>query len=247
MDRSFQKSLTYSTVLHCLLLLLIYFIYHSFLIIQTPLLMDLTLVGKVPKGNDLGAPSAQTGENPAQMSKTENNPKTSDETVHQPKDNTSNPEVSMKKKVHAQNTPSPAHLESLHTSAPIGLENQKEVSDSIKTTAGLGHTGIAGSPEGKVDIQGDLAGRAIQHRVDPVYPEWAKKQGIEATLKYQITVLPNGLLREGDIQLEQTSGYRELDRVVYDALIQWEFSPLPAASLQVDQSGIATFAFSLKN
>ena len=58
------------------------------------------------------------------------------------------------------------------------------------------------------------------------------------------TVLPNGLLKLDDLQLDQTSGYRELDRIVYDALLQWEFEPLAPQMPQVDQSGLITFTFS---
>jgi protein TonB len=92
-----------------------------------------------------------------------------------------------------------------------------------------------------------LAARSIKRQVVPEYPGWAKKQGVEAVVRFRLTVLPNGLLKEDDLQLEQTSGYRELDRAVYDALIQWEFEPLRPEIPQVEQSGIITFAFSLNN
>jgi hypothetical protein len=35
--------------------------------------------------------------------------------------------------------------------------------------------------------------------------------------------------------------------VVYDALIQWQFEPLAPEIPQVEQSGVITFSFSLKN
>jgi TonB family protein len=106
--------------------------------------------------------------------------------------------------------------------------------------------GVAGSPEGNPEIEGELAARAIKVQVNPVYPDWAKKQGIEAVVKFRLTVLPNGFLKEDDLQLEQTSGYRELDRDVYDALIQWEFEPLDPSVPQVNQGGVITFSFSFK-
>src|SRR5258708_10728487 len=134
--------------------------------------------------------------------------------------NETRPEVSDKKKVHKQPTPSPAQLANINKSAPIGLEGQNEVTSNIKTTTGLGQQSVAGSPEGKADIEGQLAGRAIKHKIFPVYPDWAKKQGIEATVMFQLTVLPNGLLKLDELQLDQTCGYRELDKAVYDALIQ---------------------------
>jgi protein TonB len=106
--------------------------------------------------------------------------------------------------------------------------------------------GVTGTPNGRVDIEGELAGRNIRRKVVPSYPDWAKKQGIEGTIQYRITVLPNGYLRD-DVQLEQTSGWRELDRVAYEALLQWEFDALPEGAPSVNQSGLVTFAFSFKN
>lgn len=247
MDRSFRKSLFYSTLFHIAMLLLIYFIYHSFLVVQTPLLMDVTLVGENSKGNDLGAPSAQQGVNVPQVSKLENNPQISNpENVRMP-ENKDTGEVSVKKKVHRQPTPSPAKLAALNKSAPIGLEGQKDTTTDIKTTTGVGQQSVAGSPEGNADIEGQLAGRAIKHKVFPVYPDWAKKQGVEATVVFQLTVLPNGLLKLDELQLDQTCGHRELDKAVYDALIQWEFMPLEANVPQQNQSGTIKVSFNLKD
>ena len=106
---------------------------------------------------------------------------------------------------------------------------------------------MAGAPDGNAHIEGELAARAIRKQVNPLYPDWAKKQGIEATVKFRLTVFPNGLLKEDELQLDQTSGYRELDRVVYEALVQWEFEPLNPDVAQVEQSGVISFTFSLKN
>jgi len=252
-DKSFSKSFLQSALVHAALLLLIYFIYHSFMVVQTPLLMDMTLIGETSQGNGLGAPSAQTGEVPQQVNKTDTNnqvPAPQKAIVNPVVDNSVRPEVAVKtvkKKSNKNKALSEANLEKLNNSAPIGMENQKEASTDIKTTEGVGHQGITGAPDGNANIVGELAARTITRQVNPIYPDWAKQQGIEATVKFQITVLPNGLLKEDEIQLEQTSGYRELDRVVYDALIQWEFAPLAPDITQANQSGVVTFSFSLKN
>ena len=254
MDQDFQKSLIYSTVFHGLLLLLLFILYHSFLVVRTPLLMDLTLIGEMSQGQGMGSPASKTGEVPVQLPQVETNGEFSTpqkEIANPPVPITSQPEVSVKKplkpQLHSGTASSEAYLESLHHSAPIGLELKKEAPTNIKTTAGLGHIGVAGTPNGSANIEGELAARTIKRQVNPIYPEWAKKQGIEATIRFRLTVLPNGLLKEDDLQIEQTSGYRELDRVVYDALIQWEFQPLPPEIPQGDQSGVITFSFSLKN
>ena len=254
MDQDFRKSIIYSTLFHGLLLLILFIIYHSFLVVRTPLLMELTLIGQMSQGQGLGSPASHSGEVPVQLPMAETNgefstPRT--ELANPPLTTSEKPDVSVKKplkpKVHSGAASSEAYLESLHHSAPIGLELKKDAPDKIKTTAGLGHIGVAGTPNGNANIEGELAARTIKRQVNPEYPDWARKQGIEAVIRLHLTVLPNGLLRENDLQLEQTSGYRELDRVVYDALVQWEFEPLPPEVPPVDQSGVITFTFSLKN
>jgi TonB family protein len=251
-DKSFSKSFFESTLLHAAILLLIYFLYHSFMVVQTPLLMDLTLIGQSSLGNGQGAPSAQSGQVPQADKANTNNPLTAPqkETLNPAVDNAARPEVAMKKikkKSVQNNSPTEDSLEKLNSAAPIGMENQKAADTNIKTTEGVGHQAITGAPGGNAQIEGQLAARTILRQVNPIYPDWAQKQGVEATVKFQITVLPNGLLKEDEIQLEQTSGYRDLDRVVYDALIQWEFAALAPDITQADQSGIVTFSFSLKN
>ena len=254
MDKQFQKSILYSTLFHRLLFLLLFFVYQSFRVVHTPLMMDLTLIGDMSKGFGLGAPEAKSGETPNQLPLAATNGEsrnTSQTLPNLPVPNVQRPEVAMKRPLkpnpHSGKASPEQYLQSLNHEAPIGLENKKDVTSDIKTTAGLGHMGVAGSPEGNPTIEGELAARAIKRQVNPIYPDWAKKQGIEATVKFRLTVLPNGLLKEDDLELEQTSGYRELDRVVYDALIQWEFQPLDPNITQVNQSGEITFAFSLKN
>lgn len=253
MDRQFQKSIVYSALFHAFLLFAVILFYNSFLLTRTPLMMELTLIGQMSQGNGLGSPSSNSGETPAQLpvahsSGEFNTPRS--ETANPPLDNAQRPEVAVKKPLKPQprssNARAESYLESLEKSAPIGFESKKDVSANIKTTAGLGHIGAAGTPDGSANIEGELAARNIKRQVNPLYPDWAKKQGVEAIVKFRLTVLPNGLLKD-DLQLDQTSGYRDLDRVVYDALIQWEFDPLSPELPQVEQSGVITFSFSLKN
>jgi protein TonB len=254
MDKTFFRSLSYSTLLHALVLFLLFWIYQSFLVVHTPLMMELTLIGQMSQGNGLGSLANQAGSQPQPLPKaaTAGEFGSVSQTQAQPVPPVAiKPDVSVRrprKPVHPTGKASKeAYLEHLSQEAPIGLENKKDVNADIKTTAGLGHLGVAGAPEGSPNIEGELAARAIKHRVDPAYPDWARKQGIEATVKFRLVVLPNGLLKENDLQLEQTSGYRDLDRVVYEALIQWEFEPLNATLPQTDQSGFVTFSFNLKN
>jgi protein TonB len=253
-DRSFQKSILLSALTHALLIFLLFELYKTFLVVRTPLLMEMTLIGRMSQGAGLGAQAAQPGEAPSQLPSANltapsvANPE--QEAPHPALPLSEKPEVSLRKRLtepkKTGRVPSRAYLEKLRKEAPIGLVPRKNVTNQIKTTGGLGHTGVAGTPEGNPDIEGELAGRALKRQVNPAYPDWARKEGIEAIVRFRLSVLPNGLLKESDLQLEQTSGYRELDRIVYEALIQWEFNPLPSDLPQVDQTGIITFSFNLK-
>ncbi len=253
MDRRFNQSLLYSALLHALLLWLFIWIYQSFLVTPTPLLMELTLIGQMSQGQGMGAPAAQPGQTAGALPVAQ-----TQGTFANPQQAQANPSVSdnvkpevaiqkpLKVKPHSSAQSEEQYLESLRKTAPIGLANPKKVDAQVKTTTGLGLSGVAGTPDGSANIEGELAARNIKRQVKPVYPEWAKKQGVEATVRFRITVLPNGLLRD-DLEMVQTSGYRELDRDVYEALIQWEFEPLAQQLPQLDQSGVVTFNFSLNN
>jgi len=249
MTPSFQRSLLYSTLFHALLLLALWAVYGRFLVVRTPLLMELTLIGRMAQGEGLGSTTAHSGQQSGQAPQVSTagefeTPKK--ETAPPPLRPSLKAEAQVKRPMRTQKDPgtdrSEAHLKSLRRTAPIGLSSQDDPS-AIKTNPGTGTLGSAGVPEGNPDIEGELAARNILRRVDPDYPEWAQRQGIEAVVKYRLTVLPSGLLRLDALQLDQTSGYRELDQEVYKALLQWEFEPLAAQVPQVDQSGVITFNF----
>ncbi len=225
MDKQFQKSILYSTGFHALLLLVLFLVYQSFLVVHTPLMMDLTLIGQMSQGNGLGSPAAKSGEVPNSLPLAATNGDfgtTHTTPANPPLDQAARPEVAIQKplkpKKHAGNAPDESYLENLTHEAPIGMENKKDVTADIQTSTGLGLSGVAGSAEGNPNIEGELAARAIKNQVNPVYPDWAKKQGVEATVKFRLTVLPaNGLLKEEDLRiLEQTSlaATVGIDRVV---------------------------------
>jgi protein TonB len=254
-DREFGKSILTSLALHALVLLLLFKVLDAFLVSHSPALMELNLIGVSSLGDGSGSQSTLRGTESVPVPAADKgegqdfaSPKAA--SVPQPKVPQAKGELSSKK---IKPSPRPqskaersAYLESLRREAPIGIAPNSKNDDHIKTTAGLGYLGVTGTPNGNVNIEGELAGRNIRRKVVPAYPDWAKKQGVEGTIQYRITVLPNGYLKD-DVQLEQTSGWRELDRVVYEALLQWEFDALPEGSPQVNQSGLVTFAFGFKN
>ena len=133
MEPSFNRSLIYSAAFHVLLLGLLLFLYNSFLVVRTPLLMDLTLIGEMSQGSGLGSPASKAGETPSQLPVAETNGEFSSpqkEVANPPLQTHDRPEVAVKKplksQVHPGRSPKESYLESLRKSAPIGLEAKKD-------------------------------------------------------------------------------------------------------------------------
>ena len=101
-----------------------------------------------------------------------------------------------------------------------------------------------GSQDGKTGIEGPIASRGILYSSPAMYPEWARRKGIEGEVKAQIKVDPKGDVI--DIIVVKTCGFKELDQVVIDCMRKWKFAPLPFSANQIDQDGRITFKFNLK-
>jgi len=91
-------------------------------------------------------------------------------------------------------------------------------------------------------FRGPVSTRGILRMVEPIYPEWAKRQGIEGNVELKFWVLPSGEV--SSIEVFEGSGRPSLDRVAADALSQWKFESIKE---DVIQWGIITFRFRLKN
>lgn len=91
-------------------------------------------------------------------------------------------------------------------------------------------------------ITGDLANRNIIKKTIPPFPLWAKRQGVGATIALRFTVMENGMVKENVI-VERTSGSREWDKMVINALKEWKFVALQKTGIRKDQSGVVTFQF----
>lgn len=97
---------------------------------------------------------------------------------------------------------------------------------------------------GDILVEGAAAGRAVVAQVLPQYPAWARKQAVEAVVKLQFTVMPDGRVRE-DVQVTRTGGFRDFDEQAASALRRWRFAPL-AGGDAAGQSGTITFRFRLR-
>ncbi len=91
-------------------------------------------------------------------------------------------------------------------------------------------------------ISGEISGRPLEAAVKPVYPRWAQREGIEASVTIRFTVRPDGTVKENAI-IERSSGHTELDENAKEALFKFRFAPIEEAE---DQSGYATFRYMLE-
>ena len=76
--------------------------------------------------------------------------------------------------------------------------------------------------------------RRAKSKVQPFYPELARKMNITGTVKIEVTVLPNGTVKEARI----VGGHPVLASAALDAAKKWRFEPAGAES-----SGVIEFKF----
>lgn len=93
-----------------------------------------------------------------------------------------------------------------------------------KTSAALLVLGVmvlATSPCGAAD-------RKVQRRVQPIYPELAKRMRVSGMVRIEATVAPDGSVTEA----KAVSGNRMLAPAAEDAIRKWKFAPEAAASTE---------------
>lgn len=76
--------------------------------------------------------------------------------------------------------------------------------------------------------------RRAKNKVQPQYPELARKMNISGTVKIEVVVAPNGTVKEARV----VGGHPVLANAALDAAKKWKFEP--AAS---DSTGIIDFKF----
>ena len=94
-------------------------------------------------------------------------------------------------------------------------------------------------------IAGPIADRAVLAHVTPEYPEWAKRDGVEAAVTLYFIVRPDGSVKE-NILVQKTAGFGDFDDSARTALAAWRFAPLAAGRIG-EQWGTITFHFRLKD
>lgn len=76
--------------------------------------------------------------------------------------------------------------------------------------------------------------RRAKTRVQPTYPDLARKMNITGTVKIEVVVAPNGTVKEARV----VGGHPVLSSAALEAAKKWRFEPSP-----VESSGVIDFKF----
>ncbi len=74
-------------------------------------------------------------------------------------------------------------------------------------------------------MTGPVADRPIISYDTPSYPEWAKREGVEASVMIYFVVLPDGQVKE-NVMVQKTSGFADFDDNAVNAILAWRFQAL---------------------
>jgi len=105
------------------------------------------------------------------------------------------------------------------------------VVDGSGVEGGGAGTGNAGLGQGAKGDGTGGSGEALSYtarpiggyQVKPRYPESARRAGLQGVTTLRVRVLENG--RVGDVLVEQSAGFRDLDTAAVDAVKKWLFEP----------------------
>jgi len=82
--------------------------------------------------------------------------------------------------------------------------------------------------------QSDEILRRAKSKVQPAYPDLARKMNISGTVKIEVTVSPNGTVKDARV----VGGHPVLANAALDAAKKWRFEPAAAES-----TGVIDFKF----
>jgi protein TonB len=104
--------------------------------------------------------------------------------------------------------------------------NERQGGGGGKGTSGLGRgakgDGAGGGGLGTEALSG-LARPLGGYQIKPRYPESARRAGAQGVTTLRVRVLENG--RVGEVLVEQSAGFRDLDMAAMEAVKKWLFEP----------------------
>ncbi len=125
------------------------------------------------------------------------------------------------------------------------LANTKGAPTSIAPTTAKTADATAQRILAGAALQGPVVDRPLISYTTPVYPEWAKRQAVEASVTIYFVVLPDGRVKE-NVLIQKTSAYQDFDHNATNALLTWRFEPLKGEATG-EQWGLITFHYKLSD
>ena len=98
-------------------------------------------------------------------------------------------------------------------------------------------TGLGGVMLQGQDMPNEVVRRA-KSKVQPEYPELARKMNITGTVKVEVVVAPNGRVKEAKV----VGGHPLLANAALEAVKKWRFEPAA-----MESSGVVDFKFGSRN
>jgi len=110
----------------------------------------------------------------------------------------------------------------------VSLGKAGGVLAAIALATGLGVLGLQAQ-----DATGEIA-RRTKSRVQPVYPDLARKMNLTGTVKVEVVVAPNGSVKDAKV----VGGHPVLANAALEAVKKWRFEPAA-----MESSGVVDFKF----
>jgi TonB family protein len=112
-----------------------------------------------------------------------------------------------------------------------GIVSLRRTGSLLALTAAIVGVGVSGVRA--QDSDSEIVRRA-KSKVQPVYPDLARKMNITGTVKVQVTVAPNGTVKDAKV----VGGHPVLASAALEAVKKWRFEPASAES-----TGVVDFKF----
>ena len=93
-------------------------------------------------------------------------------------------------------------------------------------------------------LMGPIADRPVLAYTKPIYPDWAKRDGVEGSVTLYFVVRSDGSIKE-NILVQKTAGFEDFDESARNALRVWQFAPLSGGRTG-EQWGTITLHFRLR-
>jgi len=140
--------------------------------------------------------------------------------------------------------PVPLELRRVEEAAPVpvaaSIDATPKKAQAAQRSESTARRELAGAT-----LLGPVANRRLLKYSTPVYPDWAKREGVEGSVRLYFLVSEDGHVKD-NIVVEKTSGYPDFDANANTALGSWIFEALPKNQVG-DQWGEITFHFRLSD